>query len=150
MTEKNKEEKKSRRNFLKSTAIAAGAFGILASTNSVMADKKSTVDENKQAGSLCNWLVNAVFDAYSKSKQLSYMAMSQKGWAWDSLPWYGQELESTKALMGDNFYSYGMNQQNRKTLEALFRYSYEQGLSRRQLTIEELFVPESLGLVEQA
>jgi hypothetical protein len=47
----------------------------------------------------------------------------------------------------DNFYSYGI-EPNRKTLEALFRYSYQQGLSSRQLRIEELFVPSSLDLVE--
>jgi hypothetical protein len=34
------------------------------------------------------------------------------------------------------------------TFDALYRYSFEQGLSRRQLTIEELFAPEGLGLVE--
>ena len=36
----------------------------------------------------------------------------------------------------------------RKTLEALFRYSYQQGLSSRNLTIEELFEPASLNLSE--
>ena len=74
--------------------------------------------------------------------------MAQKNWAWDSLPWYGQELESTRVLMGDNFYSYGMNKQNRKTLEALFRYSYEQGMSSRKLAVEELFAVEGLKLLE--
>lgn len=94
------------------------------------------------------WLVEAVFNAYSKSKELSYTKMANKGWAWDSLPWYGQEFESTKALMGDNYYSYGMTKANRKTLETFFRYSYKQGLSSRELTVEELFVPESLELLE--
>ena len=94
------------------------------------------------------WLVEAVFNAYSKAKELSYTKMSSKGWAWDSLPWYGQEFESTKALMGDNYYSYGMTKANRKTLETFFNYSYKQGLSSRELTVEELFVPESLELLE--
>ena len=50
--------------------------------------------------------------------------------------------------MGKNFYSYGLDKPNRKTLDALCRYSFEQGMSSRQLTIEELFAPEGLGLVE--
>lgn len=94
------------------------------------------------------WLAQATFDAYSKAKQLTYRKMTEMGWATDMLPWYGQELETTRDIMGDNFYSYGLDNPNRKTLEALCRYSFEQGMSNRQLTIEELFAPEGLGLVE--
>jgi 4,5-dihydroxyphthalate decarboxylase len=63
------------------------------------------------------------------------------------LPWYGQELENTRALMGDNFYSYGIPE-NRRTLETLFRYFHRQGLAGRELTIEELFHLASLEFVE--
>ncbi len=73
--------------------------------------------------------------------------MAALGWADDMMPWYGQELEETRTLMGDNFYSYGIKS-NRKSLEALFRYSHEQGLSSRELTIEELFAPASLVFSE--
>ena len=73
--------------------------------------------------------------------------MAEAAWAYDMLPWYGQELEETRQLMGDNFYSYGIKP-NRKTLEALFRYSHQQGLTRRELIIEELFHPASLELTE--
>jgi len=84
------------------------------------------------------WLAKAIFDAYSEAKKLDYKFMRKLGWVYDSLPWYGQELEETRALMGDNFWPYGI-EPNRKTLETLFRYSYEQRLSSRELTIEELF-----------
>jgi 4,5-dihydroxyphthalate decarboxylase len=49
--------------------------------------------------------------------------------------------------MGDNYYSYGI-EHNRKTLEALFRYSHQQGLCSRELMIEELFEPTSLKLAD--
>ena len=49
--------------------------------------------------------------------------------------------------MGDNYYSYGMKS-NRKTLEALFRYSHQQGLCIRKLTVEELFDLASIELSE--
>ena len=74
--------------------------------------------------------------------------MTAMGWPSDMLPWYGQELEATRDIMGNNFYSYGLDKPNRKTLEALCRYSFEQGMSSRQLTIEELFAPAGLDLVE--
>jgi len=93
------------------------------------------------------WLIEAVFKAYSQSKQMAYDYMAQAAWFKDSLPWFGQEFEETRALMGDNYYSYGI-ESNRKTLEALFRYSHQQGLCSRELTIEELFEPASLELTE--
>ena len=49
--------------------------------------------------------------------------------------------------MGDNYWPYGIAP-NRKTLETLFRYSFEQGLASRELTIEELFHPSTLALSE--
>ena len=80
----------------------------------------------------------AVFDAYTKAKDLNYAYMRDLGWAMNALPWYGQELEETRRLMGDDFWPYGIAA-NRKTLETLFQYSHEQGLCERRLTIDELF-----------
>ena len=93
-------------------------------------------------------LAAAIFQAYSQAKQIAYRQMAGIGWGADMLPWYGQELEATTALMGSNFYSYGLPG-NRKTLETLFRYSFEQGLSSRRLEVEELFHPSGLALTER-
>jgi len=65
-------------------------------------------------------LPKAVFQAYSRAKRLTYETMKNSAWFNNSLPWIGQELEETRRLMGDNFYSYGI-EPNRKTLEALFQ-----------------------------
>jgi len=94
-------------------------------------------------------LVRAVFDGYSKAKQLNYAQLAGVRSLLDTLPWYGQELEETRALMGDNFYSYGMGP-NRKTLETFFRYSHRQGFTPRELKVEELFEPASLSFSEPA
>ncbi|MEP4767274.1 MAG: ABC transporter substrate-binding protein [Roseibium sp.] len=93
------------------------------------------------------WLAKAVFDAYSQAKTAAYRQKDRLTWATDMLPWYSQELENTRALMGANYYPYGI-EANRKTIETLFRYSYEQGLADRVLTIEETFLPESLSFSE--
>ena len=105
-----------------------------------VAIRKSLLEEHP-------WLAQATFDAYSKAKQQTYKKMLEMGWAFDALPWYGQELEATREIMGNNFYSYGLKP-NRKSVEALCRYSFEQGMSRRQLVVEELFAPEGLDLAE--
>jgi len=93
------------------------------------------------------WLPKAVFDAYSKAKQLMYDHLIKMGWAAISLPWVAQEIEETRALMGENFWPYGI-EPNRKALESLFQYSHEQGLASKKLTIEELFHPSSLEFTE--
>jgi 4,5-dihydroxyphthalate decarboxylase len=92
------------------------------------------------------WLPKAVFEAYSRAKQLRYEEMRME-WLMGTLPWFGQELDETRALMGDNFWPYGIGK-NEKTLNALFQYSYEQGLAKKQLMIEELFHPSTLELTE--
>lgn len=91
-------------------------------------------------------LPQAVFKAYSDSKATAYSDMREK-WFLRTLPWFAQELEATEQLMGRNFFPYGI-EPNRKTLETLVRYSHEQGLARRELTIEDLFEPSTLKLVE--
>jgi len=93
------------------------------------------------------WLPLAVFNAYSEAKQLTYDYLENLGWAMVSLPWIGQELGETRELMGENYWPYGV-EPNRKTLETLFRYSHEQGLASRVLTIEELFHPSTLDFIE--
>lgn len=92
-------------------------------------------------------LPKAVFKAYSKAKSMMYTQLEKMAWAMISLPWAGQELEEIQKLMGKNFYPYGI-EPNRKTLEALFQYSYEQRLSSRKLTIDELFEPSSITFNE--
>jgi 4,5-dihydroxyphthalate decarboxylase len=105
-----------------------------------VAVRNAVIDENP-------WIVEAVFNAYSKAKQMNMEHLKKMGWAMISLPWFSDELEETRELMGDNFWPYGI-EPNRKTLETLFRYSYEQGLASRELTIEELFHPGSLAFSE--
>jgi len=90
-------------------------------------------------------LVPAVVEAYAEAKRRSYRQMAALGWVTDGLPWYGAEFDETRALMGDDFYAYGM-ERSRMAIEALCRYSFEQGLSPTLLTVEELFHPESLDL----
>jgi 4,5-dihydroxyphthalate decarboxylase len=49
--------------------------------------------------------------------------------------------------MGENIWPYGI-EANRKTLESLFQYSYEQDLAKKKLIVEELFHPSSLKFSE--
>ena len=92
------------------------------------------------------WLPEAVFAAYSHSKQMEYKSM-QNRWLFGTLPWFGQEFDETREVMGDNFWPYGI-EPNRKTLNALFQYSYDQGLAKKRLQVEDLFHASTIGFTE--
>ena len=94
------------------------------------------------------WVLEALFNAYSQAKAQTYRYLKNSAWYKTTLPWIGAEFEQTRELMGDNYWSYGI-EANRKNLEAFFLYSHEQGLAGRKLTIEELFHPATLGFTEQ-
>ncbi|NWK56484.1 ABC transporter substrate-binding protein [Verrucomicrobiaceae bacterium N1E253] len=89
----------------------------------------------------------ALCHAYSEAKNKALAHIVKMAWADISLPWVAKDVEETRKLMGDNFWPYGI-EPNRKTLNALFQYSHEQGLAKKQLTIEELFHPSTLEFLE--
>lgn len=105
-----------------------------------VAIKKTTLKANP-------WLAKAVFEAYSKAKFEDYKYKQSMGWVMDSLPWYGQEFNETAELMGPNFYPYGL-EVSKASYEAALRYTYEQGLSKRLVSLDEMFDESSLNLVE--
>jgi 4,5-dihydroxyphthalate decarboxylase len=49
--------------------------------------------------------------------------------------------------MGEDFWSYGV-QQNLREIDAVTRYAFEQGLTSRRLTAEELFVASTFDLAK--
>jgi 4,5-dihydroxyphthalate decarboxylase len=54
------------------------------------------------------------------------------------LPWINAKYEETSKIMGKDFWPYGVAE-NYKALSTMARYSYEQGLAIRLLTVEEMF-----------
>lgn len=62
-----------------------------------------------------------------------------------TLPWFVSDLDETRELMGDDYWPYGV-EPNRKELETMCRYSHEQYLSERLLTVDELFAPDTLTM----
>jgi 4,5-dihydroxyphthalate decarboxylase len=88
------------------------------------------------------WLATNLVQAFEKAKEIAY------GWLHESqpycsLPWLAQELESQWDVFGGDPFPYGI-EPNRRTLEAATSWSFEQGLSPRQVSVEELFAPETV------
>lgn len=89
-----------------------------------------------------------VYAALVEARDMAYaelQAMAGFSTSMMMLPFYAEEFAATKALMGDNYWSYGA-ERNRAELETMFRYSHEQHLSQRLLTLEEVFAAGTLDL----
>ncbi len=91
------------------------------------------------------WLAVSVLKAFEEARRLAMDELAQIGHLYVSLPWSVAERDRTVALMGEDYWSYGV-EANRHVLEEFLRYHHEQGLSKRKLTPEELFSPSTLDL----
>jgi 4,5-dihydroxyphthalate decarboxylase len=86
------------------------------------------------------WLPGAVFKAFEQSKTAALELLSDTSATKVTLPFIEEQLKSARALMGEDFWSYGLAA-NRKTLETFLRHHHAQGLSSRLVKPEELFHP---------
>lgn len=88
------------------------------------------------AQSLTKALIEAKAQAYARIYDASALRFME--------PWLNVHLEEARALMGQDFWSYGLGESDRHALATFLRYHREQGLSRTLRTPEQLFAPESL------
>jgi hypothetical protein len=89
------------------------------------------------------WVAQSLTKAFAQAKSLAYARFADSSALPFTLPWMTLQFEEARALLGEDFWSYGL-QDNRADLEAFLRYHHEQGLSSRHVGAEELFAPESL------
>ena len=89
------------------------------------------------------WVARSLYDAFCEAKARATAQLSEAVVLAVTLPWLIAEVESTQALMGQDYWPYGL-ERNRAALETLVRYSCEQGLAQRSVAIEELFAPSTL------
>lgn len=89
------------------------------------------------------WVAQSLYKAFLRAQRQAYQDLYEAAALKFMLPWLLRHVEETREVMGEDFWPYGL-EPNRRTLETFLRYSFEQGLSARQLKPEELFAPESL------
>ncbi len=88
------------------------------------------------------WLPAAVFKAFRESKAKCLVALEDTAATKVTLPFVEEQLRAARALMGEDFWSYGLAA-NRKVLETFLRHHHAQGLSSRLISPEELFHPST-------
>ncbi len=87
-------------------------------------------------------LVQAIYKGFCEAKD----AMAEqlvRGMTFNTMatmiPWLGKLLESDRSLLGDDWWPYGL-QANTKALDTCLRYHFEQGLTKKRYTCEDIFV----------
>jgi len=102
--------------------------------------RRETYDENR-------WIARAIMTAFEAAKAIALKAYNASDIFFNApsmIPWLVALREKNRALLGDDYWPYGL-EPNRKTLETCLRYHREQGLLKRSYRLEDLFAPETLN-----
>ena len=86
------------------------------------------------AQSLYKACLTARDDAYARIYDSSALRFME--------PWLIQHLEESRELLGHDYWSYGLAE-NEKALDVFLRYHHEQGLSRKRYEPADLFAAET-------
>jgi 4,5-dihydroxyphthalate decarboxylase len=89
------------------------------------------------------WLPFNLYAAFVKAKQIAMARLAEE--MPTSLVWGREYLRQTRASLAEDPFPYGVSA-NRAMLQTIIDYSFEQGLTKKKLTIEEMFAPSTLDL----
>lgn len=87
------------------------------------------------------WLPANVYRAFVEAKALAIHDLEQTNVLRVTLPWV--PIDDVRELMGEDYWPYGARA-NREQLEAVTRWSHDEGLATRPLAIDDLFYPSTL------
>jgi 4,5-dihydroxyphthalate decarboxylase len=88
------------------------------------------------------WLPVAVMKAFDQAKARALAKLRDVAATKVTLPFVEEQLLAARRLMGEDFWSYGLDA-NRHVLEAFLRRHHAEGLSSRLLAPEDLFHPST-------
>jgi 4,5-dihydroxyphthalate decarboxylase len=97
----------------------------------VLGIKREIVDKHP-------WVPINMFQAFQRAKAIAMARMANPRIV--PLAWYREAWEEQEAILGPDPWEYGLGEKNRHTIETLAAYSHEQGLTKRRLTADDLFV----------
>lgn len=91
-------------------------------------------------------VVESVYRAFCDAKAITqdkYRQGALKQHMGVVTPWFSRHFEENRRLLGEDWWPYGLAA-NRKAIDTFLRYHHEQGLSKRLLTSDDIFVPALL------
>jgi 4,5-dihydroxyphthalate decarboxylase len=92
------------------------------------------------------WLARSLAKAFETARTDALRGIDETAALRYMLPWLADEVERTRQLLGDNWWTYGADA-NQQAITTLVGYSHDQHLASHQYTIEQLFAPETLDAV---
>ena len=97
----------------------------------VMGIKQEIVDKHP-------WVPINMFHAFQKAKAIAMARMANPRIV--PLAWYREAWEEQEEILGPDPWEYGLGERNRHNIETLAGYSHEQGLTKRRMSADDLFV----------
>jgi 4,5-dihydroxyphthalate decarboxylase len=89
------------------------------------------------------WVPVELYKAFDAAKKIGMQRMENPRIA--PLAWYREAWEEQEEVLGSDPWEYGLSDRNRHNLETLVQYSHEQGLMKRRMSLEELFLDVDQG-----
>ncbi len=92
-------------------------------------------------------VTRAVYDAFLEARNRTaqaYRDQASKQHMRVMTPWFSELFAENRRLLSEDWWPYGVDK-NRKTVDTFLRYHHEQGLSRRLLSSDDIFVPDLLS-----
>ncbi|MEA2906959.1 MAG: 4,5-dihydroxyphthalate decarboxylase [Alphaproteobacteria bacterium] len=89
------------------------------------------------------WLAASLLKAFGEAKRLAEAELREVNALKIGLPWVTSEVRETERLMGADYWPYGV-EANLKTLQTCARYVAGQGITPREVKVEEMFAATTL------
>lgn len=92
---------------------------------------------------MCRWLARELLKAFTAAKRIAYVNLARTAALAVTVPFAREEYERTAAIMGADFWPYGM-EPNRQVLMTFARYATTQHLVIEPPAPEVVFARETL------
>jgi 4,5-dihydroxyphthalate decarboxylase len=89
------------------------------------------------------WVPHNLLNAFNKAKAIAMRRMENPRVV--PLVLYREYWEEQEEIFGTDPWEYGLTPGNRHNLDTLIGYAFEQGLIKRKMPLEELFLAPSAG-----
>lgn len=91
------------------------------------------------------WVAVSLLQALQSAKEICYERMADPRTY--ALVWVKDLMQEQETIFGPDPWPYNL-EENRKALEAVVRYEYDQGMIKKKPAIEDLFFPASLQEIQ--
>jgi 4,5-dihydroxyphthalate decarboxylase len=89
------------------------------------------------------WIPVELYKAFNAAKSIGMKRMENPRIA--PIAWYREAWEEQEEVLGPDPWEYGLTDKNRHNLETLVGYSYEQGMMKNKMSVDDLFLNVEQG-----